>query len=182
MANPSVRRSINRDPGAGQEQSQSLPLVTRRFAAWAVEVSLIVASGLVPCEMGVYANHISVEQVPLNPVLAATEAAVARTLNIPVSNSNRGVAPLTNIFWSAALAAPLLLSGWQLYLLAKTGSTLPKRWFGVRVVTVAGTPPGINRVLLREFVGCWGLPLSIAYLLWRCSGGPNLGILAGLSC
>lgn len=183
MANPSVRRSINRDPGSRQERTQPLPLVTRRFAAWAVEVSLIVASGLIPFGIGIYAkSHTSVEQVPLNPMLAVTEEAVSRTLDMPISNSNRNVAPLTNLFWSAALLAPLVLSGWQLYLLARTGTTLPKRWFGVRVVTAAGTPPGISRVLLREVVGCWGLPLSIAYLLWRCSGGfPDLGILAGLS-
>jgi hypothetical protein len=39
------------------------------------------------------------------------------------------------------------------------------------------------RVLLREGVGCWGLPLSIAYLLWLYSGAfPSLGTLAGFSC
>jgi uncharacterized protein YjbI with pentapeptide repeats len=76
-----------------------------------------------------------------------------------------------------------MLTSWQLYLLAKTGSTLPKRWFGVRVVTAAGRPPGTPRILLREGVGCWGLPLLIAYLLWLYTAAfPSLSILAGFSC
>lgn len=185
MANPTVRRSVNRDRRSGQTTSQPLPLVTRRFAAWTVEVSMIVVSGLVPFGIGMYANKAEPtgEQVTLNPVVAVTEEAIARTLAQPVDDSNRQVEPVANLSWSIALLAPILLSGWQLYLLAKTGSTLPKRWFGVRVVTATGTVPGISRVLLREGVGAWGLPLSIAYLLWRYgSAFPNVGVLAGLSC
>lgn len=184
MANPTVRRGINGDRGSGQERFHSLPLVTRRFAAWTVEVALIVTSALVPFGLGTTVGvKPGGEQVPLNPVLRVTTDAITRTLALPVGGSNRKlVAPLTNWFWSAALVAPLVLSSWQLYLLAKTGSTLPKRWFGVRVVNGAGTPPGMLRALLREGVGCWGLPLTIAYLLWRYSGAfPSLGILAGLS-
>lgn len=183
MANPTVRRSVDSDRRLGQERVKPLPLVTRRIAAWAVEVSLIVTSGLVPFGMGMYAKSQPIaEQVPLNPVLAVTEEAIALTLALPLDR-NRNVTPLTNLFWGVALATPLVLSSWQLYLLAKTGSTLPKRWFGVRVVTATGAPPGALRVLLREGVGSWGLPLSIAYLLWRYSADfPNLGLLAGLSC
>ena len=183
MATPSVRRSINRDRSSVKERFQPLPLVTRRFAAWAVEVSLVISSAGVPFGIGMYAqSQPAGEQVPLNPVLAVVEKAIARTLALPVGVSNRNVAPLTNLFWSAALVAPFVLTSWQLYLLAKTGSTLPKRWYGVRVLTAAGKPPGMPRILLREGVGCWGLPLSIAYLLWLYSGAfPNLGILAGLS-
>jgi uncharacterized protein YjbI with pentapeptide repeats/uncharacterized RDD family membrane protein YckC len=158
-------------------------MVTRRFAAWAVEVSLIVSSGLVPFAIGIYANQPTAQQVPFNPVLAVTEEVIVRTLALPPNNNHNFVAPLTNLFWGITLAAPLVLSSWQLYLLAKTGSTLPKRWFGVRVVNFTGSPPGMLRVLLREGVGSWGLPLSIAYLLWRYSADfPNLGLLAGLSC
>lgn len=183
MANPTVRRSSNRDRRSGQERLKPQPMVTRRFAAWAVEVSLIVSSGLIPFATGMYANQPTVQQVPLNPVLAVTAEVIARTFALPPDNNYNFVAPLTNLFWGVALAAPLMLSSWQLYLLAKTGSTLPKRWFGVRVVTSAGSPPGMLRVLLREGVGTWGLPLSIAYLLWRYSADfPNLGLLAGLSC
>lgn len=182
MANPTVRRSSNRDRRSGQERLKPQPMVTRRFAAWAVEVSLIVSSGLIPFATGMYANQ-PIQPVPLNPVLAVTEEVIARTFALPLDNNRNFVAPLTNLFWGVALAAPLVLSSWQLYLLAKTGSTLPKRWFGVRVVTSTGSPPGMLRVLLREGVCSWGLPLSIAYLLWRYSADfPNLGLLAGLSC
>ncbi len=182
MANPSVRRSINRDRPSGQERSKPMPLVTRRFAAWAVEVSLIVTSGLVPFGIGIYVSG-SQEEVPLNPVLAVTQEALTTTFALPKDHNRHHVAPLTNIFWGVALVTPLVLSGWQLLLLAKTGSTTPKRWFGVRVLTANGSPPGMLRVLLREGVGSWGLPLSIAYLLWRFSADfPNLGLLAGLSC
>ncbi len=180
MASPSVNKSINRNDRSRQERFH--PLVTRRFAAWAVEVSLIVTSGLVPFGIGVYAEErIPGEKVPLNPVLAVTEQAIARTLALPVAESNRKVAPLSNFFWSAALVAPLIVTSWQFLLLAKTGSTLPKRWFGVRIVTAAGKPPGVRRILVREAVGCWGLPLALAYLLWRYTSVPNLSILAGLS-
>ena len=132
--------------------------------------------------MGVYAEErLPGEKVPLNPVLAVTEQAIARTLALPVAESNRKVAPLTNFFWSAALVAPLLVISWQFLLLAKTGSSLPKRWFGVRIVNAAGKPPGMRRILVREAVGCWGLPLALAYLVWRYTSAPNSSILAGLS-
>ncbi|MBW4640982.1 MAG: pentapeptide repeat-containing protein [Gloeocapsa sp. UFS-A4-WI-NPMV-4B04] len=182
MANPSVR-NVNRDRRSGQERSKPLPMVTRRFAAWAVEVGLIVTSGLIPFGIGMYAKvNLTTEQVPLNPVLVVTEDAIAKTFALPIDN-NRNVAPLTNLFWYAALGMPLALSSWQLYLLAKTGSTLPKRWFGVRVVTAAGSPPGMTRILVREGVGSWGLPLAIAYLMWRYSAiFPSLAGLVGLSC
>jgi hypothetical protein len=55
MANPSVR-NVNRDRRSGQERSKPLPMVTRRFAAWAVEVGLIVTSGLIPFGIGMYAK------------------------------------------------------------------------------------------------------------------------------
>ena len=184
MANSTVRRSDNRDRRSGQARSQPLPLVTRRIAAWAVEVSMIALSGLVPLGLGIYAkSQPTGEQVPLNPIVAVTHQAIAKTLSLPNDRSNtKLVTPLTNIFWSAAIVAPLLLSSWQLYLLSKTGKTLPKRWFGVRVVTANGTVPSLPQILLREGIGCWGLPLSVAYILWRFSTAPNLGALVGLSC
>ena len=193
---------MNRDRPDRQERFNPLPLVTRRFVAWAVEVSLVVASALIPFGIGMYTQSQSVgKQVPLNPVLAVTADAIARTVNLPAGESDsssslsptagnpflaplshRQVAPLTNLFWLVALVAPLVLTSWQLYLLAKTGSTLPKRWFGVRVVTAGHKPPGMPRVVLREGVGCWGLPLLIAYVLWLYTAAfPSLSILAVFS-
>ncbi len=178
MASPSVRRGSDRN--YKQARLHPLPLVTRRFAAWALEISIIATSAIVPYSLGMYAKTHITEQVPLNPVLAATENAIARTF-VSVPNVSK-VPPLTNLLWSAALAAPILLSSWQIYLLAKTGSTLPKRWLGIRVVTTAGKPPGLAKILLREGVATWGLPLSIAYVVWRCSGlFPEPGMLAALA-
>lgn len=181
MANSTVRRSVNRDRRSGQEKSQSLPLVTRRFAAWTVEVSLIITSAVVPFGLGVYAQSQTEGTQPINPILTTAEEAIATTLALPANNRTQQVAPLTNWLWTGALVAPIVLSSWQLYLLAKTGSTLPKRWFGVRVVTAAGNSPGMQRIL-RRGVGAWGLPLLVAYVLWHYSGAfPSLGMLAGFS-
>ena len=183
MASSTVRRGTSRSVPANQTRLKRLPLTTRRCGAWVVEVSLIFASAFVPYQIGLSAKALYTgEPVPLNPMLATTEEAIAKTLAIPLSDSNREVAPLTNLFWSGALITPLLLAGFNLYLLGKTGQTLPKRWFGVKVVTAAGTPPGIARALVREGVGRWGLPLGVAYTIWRYSGAfPDLGILTGLT-
>ena len=159
------------------------PLAMRRFAAWVLEVSLIATTAAVPFKIGEYARiNFTENQVPLNPVLATTEEAIAKVFAIPISESNRNVSPLTNLFWSAALATPLLVGGWQLFLLATTGQTTPKRWFGVRVIAATAEHPGIVRVIAREGVGRWGIPVGTAYLLWRYSGAfPDLTILAALS-
>lgn len=184
MANSTVRRSANRNRRRQKAKSRPLPMVTRRFAAWTVEVSLIALSGLIPYSLGLAAkSEPTAEQVTLNPVVTITTDAIATTLALPTSDSNNKlVTPLTNLFWSAAIVAPLLLTAWQLYLLSKTGSTLPKRWFRVRVLTSTGTVPGLFRILIREGIGSWGLPLSITYILWRFSAFPHLGVLAVLSC
>ncbi|NHC35172.1 pentapeptide repeat-containing protein [Scytonema millei] len=184
MANSSVRRNANRARRSVQAKSKPLPLATRRFAAWAVEVSLVALSGLIPYSLGEQAKlEPSGEQVTPNPVVALTQKAIASTLTISAEPSDRRlVTPLTNIFWSVAVITPLLVGGWQLYLLGKTGSTLPKRWLGVRVVSAAGTVPGLSRIAIRETLGMWGLPLSVAYIMWRATAFPHLGIFFGLSC
>jgi uncharacterized protein YjbI with pentapeptide repeats/uncharacterized RDD family membrane protein YckC len=180
MVTPIVRRSNNQSSSG---KTNSLQLATRRFGAWAVEITLVVTSGLVPFGLGVYANSRSdFNRVPLNPALVVTERAIARPLALPVSYSIRNVAWPTNILWTIALIAPVTLSLWQLYLLAKTGSTLPKRWFGVRVVSEQVTPPGFGAVLVREGIGRTTVPLSVAYMLWRYSlVFPHLGIFAVLA-
>lgn len=158
------------------------PLAIRRLAAWVVEVSLLAATGVVPFQLGEYTRvNFSSEQVPLNPVLVSTSEAIAQTLAQPVTSGERQVSPLTNLFWSAALATPILLASWQLFLLGTTGQTSPKRWFGVRVIAASGEHPGIIRAFVREAIGRWGLPVGTAYVIWRYSGAfPNLEILAGV--
>jgi uncharacterized protein YjbI with pentapeptide repeats/uncharacterized RDD family membrane protein YckC len=183
MTTPIVRRSNKSGQSKESERASSLLLASRRFAAWAAEITLVVTSGLIPFGMGVYANSRSdFNRVPLNPVLVVTERAIARPLALPVSYGIRNVAWPTNILWTIALLAPVTLSWWQLYLLAKTGNTIPKRWLKVRVVNKQGKPPGLGAVVIREGVGRWTVPISIAYLLWRYSFAfPNLGLFTFLS-
>lgn len=181
MASPTAPGGINQPDPSWQTQSKQMPLLVRRCGALAVEISLIAASALVPFSIGALVNKES-QTVPLNPSVAAASENVARILGIPVRDRNPRVAPLTNLFWSGALLAPAALAAWQLFLLARTGQTLPKRWFGVKVVTASGTPPGWARVLIRESLGRWGVPLGVAYGIWRLTGAfPDLIILGGLS-
>ncbi|YAF96610.1 MAG: pentapeptide repeat-containing protein [Nodularia sp. CChRGM 3473] len=184
MATPIVRRSASQSSQSKEPKKvNSLPLNTRRFAAWATEITLVVVSGLVPFGLGVYVNSRSeFNRVPLNPVLVVTERAIAKPLALPVSYGIRNVAAPTNFLWIVALLAPLTLSWWQLYLLAKTGSTIPKRKFGVRVVNEQGKPPGLAAAIAREGLGRWAVPTAIAYILWRYSFAfPNLGLFTFLA-
>ncbi|KZL50511.1 MULTISPECIES: pentapeptide repeat-containing protein [Cyanophyceae] len=184
MATPIVRRNTSQSSQSNEpETAKTLPLNTRRLAAWVTEITLVVVSGLVPFGLGVYANSRSdLNRVPLHPVLVVTERAIARPLALPVSYGIRNVAAPTNFLWLIALLAPVTLSWWQLYLLGKTGSTIPKRKFGVRVVNEVGKPPGLAAVVAREGIGRWSVPVSIAYILWRYSFAfPNLGLFTFLA-
>ncbi|MBE9004458.1 pentapeptide repeat-containing protein [Fortiea sp. LEGE XX443] len=184
MTTPIVRRNDSQpSKSKAPTKANSLPLITRRFAAWTAEIALVTTSGLVPFGLGAYANSRSdINRVPLHPVLVVTERAIARPLALPVSYGIRNVTWPTNYLWMLALIAPVTLSWWQLYLLAKTGSTLPKRWFGVRIVNEQGKPPGLGASVIREGIGRWSVPVSIAYILWRYSFAfPNLGLFTFLA-
>lgn len=181
MTSPTAPSGINQPDPSWLVQSKQMPLLVRRCGAWVVEISLVAASALVPFSIGALVNK-EAQTVPLNSSVAAASETVSRTLGLPVRDRNPRVAPLTNLFWSAGIIAPAVLAGWQLYLLARTGQTLPKRWFGIKVVKASGTPPGLGRVLIRESFGRWGVPLGLAYGVWRLSGAfPDLIILGGLS-
>ena len=179
MATPTARRTGNRSSqGIEHNNIGAFPLKTRRFLAWTAEITILVVSGLIPFGVGVYINTRSdMNRVPLNPVVTITRREVARPLALPVSLGVSNVAWATNVLWTLGLVAPLAISGCQLYLLAKTGSTTPKRWFAVKVVNEQGAPPGFQAVFMREFIGRWCLPVSVAYFLWRNSLlFPNLGV------
>jgi uncharacterized protein YjbI with pentapeptide repeats len=152
------------------------------MGAWVIEIAAIALSAGVPYALGNYAKtHFDEQPVPLNPVLASTEEAIAATLAIPANERATAVSPLTNLFWSAALVAPVAIGGLQLYLLATTGRTSAKHWLGLQVMTAQGRSPGIVRIALREGVGRWGIPVGLAYAAWRYSGAfPEVRILAGL--
>lgn len=162
---------------------EAIPLFPRRLAAWTVEIYMVAASAVVPYSIGAYIESRSpAEGVPLHPVLVTVEDTIAQTLALPRQLGQVRVTPLTNVLWWLALASPIVVTSWQLYILGKTGRTLPKRWFGVRVISEVGKSPGLLRVVLREGGGKWGLPLGTAYLLWRCSGAfPSLGLLLTMS-
>lgn len=159
------------------------PLSLRRFSAWVVEVSMVVVSAAVPYGLGDYAQDRGTQTpVPLNGMVATGQEAIAKTLALQMSDRQNPVSPLTNLLWSVALIAPVAVAGWQLYLLGTTGQTSPKRWLGVRVISFNGGVPGLGRALVREAIGRWGLPIGVAYAIWRYSGAfPQLAILLGLS-
>jgi len=184
MASPTVNRETNQSqsPSSWHDvSSKPLPFWVRRWGAFVAEISLVAVSGLIPFTLGVVSNR-SPQPVPLNPVVRVTSETVAATFGIPVRDRSPKVAPLTNLFWSGALLLPLVVGGWQFYLLAKRGQTLPKLWFGVQVVSPNGSHPGWGRAFRREFIGRWGIPLGIAYGLWQVTGAyPNLLILGVLS-
>ncbi|WP_027254904.1 pentapeptide repeat-containing protein [Planktothrix agardhii] len=184
MANPTVDRETNQSQSPSSwhnVSSKPLPFWVRRWGAFVAEVSLVAASGLIPFTLGSVFNR-SPQPVPLNPVVRVTSETVAATLGIPVRDRSPQVAPLTNLFWSGALLLPLVVGGWQFYLLAKRGQTLPKLWFGVQVVSPNGSAPGWGRAFRRELIGRWSIPLGIAYGLWQVTGAyPNLLILGVLS-
>ncbi|MGB3511939.1 MAG: pentapeptide repeat-containing protein [Microcoleaceae cyanobacterium] len=180
MTSPTFGSDINNNNNpetSWQPKSKQVPIWVRRCGAWATEVSLIVVSGAVPFWIGQFSNGGN-KSVPLNPVVATTTEVIANSLGIPLRNRYQQVTPLANLFWSGALLAPVVVVGWQLYLLAKTGQTLPKRWFEIRVVAALGSSPGWGKTLIREGVGKWGLPMGTAYLIWHLTGAfPSLGIL-----
>ena len=46
-----------------------------------------------------------------------------------------------------------MLASYQWYLVATTGQSLAKRWFGIKIVRLDGSLPGfVNGVLLRSWV------------------------------
>jgi uncharacterized protein YjbI with pentapeptide repeats len=183
MATPTVRRSSNQLGQSKQpRRTNPLSLSSRRVAAWVAEITLCAVSGLVPFGIGAYTNtKTNMERVPLNPVLVAAERTIAYPLALPISYGTRNVAWSTNFLWTIAILAPLSLTCWQWYLLAKTGSTTAKGLFGVKVVTEKNQPPGFRAVLLREGSRL-ALPISTAYMLWRYTFlFPNLAFFAVLA-
>ncbi len=183
MATPTVRRSGNQLRHPKQPRKTSpLSLSSRRVAAWVAEITLCVVSAAIPFGIGAYINtKTNMERVPLNPVLVAAERTVAYPLALPISYGTRNVAWSTNLLWTVAILAPLSLTCWQWYLLAKTGSTIPKRWFGIKVVNEKGQPPGFGAVVLREG-SRWVVPMSVAYMLWRYTLlFPHLGVFTVLA-
>jgi len=128
MTSPTIKQVHNQTVSRSfsLRLNRALPIMTRRLAAMVLEVSLVTASALIPYSIGEYANdHSPAEPVPINPVVAATEEAIAKTLAYPRARLNRQVAPLTNLFWCGAIVMPVVVVSWQLYRLGKRGKPRP---------------------------------------------------------
>jgi uncharacterized protein YjbI with pentapeptide repeats len=169
-------------PSPQPQTTKSPPLPARRLLAWLAEVTLVTASGVIPFSIGAYINsQTDLQRTPLNPVLAGIERAIAQPLALPVNYGIRNVASPTNFLWTIGLLTPITLGGWQLYLLATTGSTLVKKKLGIKVINQEGKPPGFKAIIIREGIGRWGIPVSMAYVLWRYSFAfPNLELFTFL--
>lgn len=177
-SNPKTTQPASSKPETKPKFRLVIPLRIRRGAAALVEVSLVAVAAVVPLSLGQEANERLKERVPLNPVLVEVQESIAQTLALPRNLQPLQVAPLTNLLWSGALLLPILWGGTQLIFLMTTGQTSPKRWFAVAVVRADGSPPGLLRVIIREGLGRWGLPIATAYGLWRYTGAfPDLSIL-----
>ena len=182
MVLPKQKKKPQSSRTSWQERLQKFQLAMRRGGAWVVEFSLIIPSGIVPFSVGLYVKeNTTTETVPLNYILVTTQDAIAQTLGLPIYQKNRQVPPASNFLWTATLITPLIITNWKIYQLAVRGQTLPKRWFGIQVVTLSGNNPGLKRILVREVLGEWCLPAGIAFTVWRCIGAdPDLVILTGL--
>jgi uncharacterized protein YjbI with pentapeptide repeats/uncharacterized RDD family membrane protein YckC len=166
------------------ELSPERNLIYRRWGAWLAEASLLVASSLLPLTLGAALDTPGAKQVPLNPVLQSGQIVIAQSFDLPKSQLKATVSPLTNLCWSAALVMPFVLAGTQIYQLRKTGQTLAKRWFDLKVVacnqaalassfTTHGTltHPTLTwrQVIVRE-TSRWGLPIGMVYGISFLSG------------
>jgi uncharacterized protein YjbI with pentapeptide repeats len=155
--------------------------------AWGLELAIVVVGIAVPLYGGI-AHTQRAEQdgssaeVRLSPLLQAAQTTAAKTLGLPPRSLRETVTPLTHGLWSVALGVPVVLLGIHIYSLGRWGASGPKAWLRIQVVTLDGQMPTGRQSLLRDGLGKWGLPLAIAYGLWRVTGGfPNPLILMGLS-
>lgn len=173
---------------------RSVTLVCRRLVAWSLEIGLVAMSAVVPWGVGQYAlvvetnNLLSSEEtaeatekqgaaistearVILNPLVYHAQQGWAWVAQIPPHQLYRTVPRLTNVAWTIALVAPVVVTFGQLAQLWSTGRTWPKQWLGIQVFsTTAGYYDlGLVQVLLREAVR-WGIPVTIVVGVTTATG------------
>ncbi|MGD1906716.1 MAG: pentapeptide repeat-containing protein, partial [Leptolyngbyaceae cyanobacterium] len=164
-----------------------VPPIGRRGLAWGLELAILLVGVAVPVYGGIYHTQRAEQtdtftEVSLSPLLQTAQTTVARSLGLPQRSLRETVTPLTHGLWSAALGIPVVLLGIHIYSLGRWGASGPKAWLRIQVITLDGQRPTWRQSLVREGVGKWGIPLAIAYGLWRVAGGfPNPLILIGLS-
>lgn len=166
-------------------KTQSVKLACRRLVAWGLEIGLVFMSAAVPWGLGQYvlvsdATTLapSIEgtgektiqgpsgqnqfetQVDLNPLVQTAQQGWARIAQIPPHQLQRTVPRATDILWTVALVAPLMVAGGQSLKLSRSGTTWPKGWLKIQVISTAGGRLKLWQVGVRELVR-WGVPLGI---------------------
>lgn len=191
-------------------KTQSVKLVGRRLVAWGLEVGLVVMSAAVPWGLGQYVlvsdaktlgpvetsiedtgeksvqepsspNQLKV-QVALNPVVQAAQQGWAWIAQIPPHQLHRTVPRATDIFWTMALVVPGVVAGGQLLNLSRSGSTWPKQWLKIQLISTVGGQLKLWQVGVRELVR-WGVPIGIvagAVLVTQVSLGILTPAVVGL--
>lgn len=169
---PLFRFSSPSEPDLFQEFLEPEPpspqrnLIWKRCVAWGLEVSLVLLAGGVPYGVGRLTSS-----PPTSQVRPGGEMVVRRS---PLSWRNPWL-------WLTGAAAAAMVGG-QIYSVARTGQSLPKRWLGLRVITENGQPLTLARAAIREGVGRWGLPVGLAYGIWRFSPAfPHGGVFWGIT-
>ncbi|NEQ45119.1 MAG: hypothetical protein F6K00_16780 [Leptolyngbya sp. SIOISBB] len=163
--------------------AQVVPTLGRRLLAWSLEVAVLTGSVVGPFYLGQKFNQrADTPKTTLAAPLQTVQQQGAKTLGLAPRSLPTHVTPLTNLLWSTAVGLPLLLAAGHIYRVGRSGSSWPKRWLGLQVLSLNGQMPGIGRAFVREAVGKWGSPLIVAYGVWQISGAfPVIGVLVGLS-
>ncbi len=148
----------------------------RRCLAWGLEVAILAGSAALPTALGnAFYGQVShqgrLSQAPaLAPALAWSQFQVARWLGRSPRTLPRQAPLWIQGLWALGFLGPSCLAGVYLYTLHQRGRWGPKAWLGLSVTHFGPSPLGWGRVVRREVVGRWGLPLGLAYGLWRLSG------------
>ncbi|MEM9120530.1 MAG: pentapeptide repeat-containing protein [Cyanobacteria bacterium P01_F01_bin.56] len=182
---PSAPRaqSTNRSHAPTLSMAQMVPTLGRRWLAWSLELAVLAGSAVGPFYLGQQLNQrTAAPTAALSAPLQTVQQQGAKVLGIAPRSLPTHVTPLTNLCWSAAIGLPMLFAAGHIYRVGRSGSSWPKRWLGLQVLSLNGQRPGLGRALIREAVGKWGSPLVVAYGIWQISGAfPVIGVLVGLS-
>lgn len=176
-------RSTHRQDLPTFSLAPGMPTLGRRLLAWSLEVAVLTGSVVGPFYLGQQLNQrADTPKTALAAPLQTVQQQGAKALGLAPRSLPTQVTPLTNLLWSTAVGVPLLLAAGHIYRIGRSGSSWPKRWLGLQVLSLNGQRPGLGRALIREAVGKWGSPLIVAYGMWQISGAfPVIGVLIGLS-
>lgn len=156
----------------------------RRLVAWSLELGLVAMGAILPWGAGQYALETASVALPpiveetaegttapdrqgaaatlvaLNPLVGTAQNIWARVAQIPPHQLHRTVPHSTNILWTVALIAPVVVAGGQLFQISRTGQTWPRQWLGIQIISTGSAHLKGRQVLTREIVR-WGFPLIL---------------------